>query len=95
MLNKILLLTYLIIKILLCGYVIFINISCSEMKQRRTLELNNSPTIVIDESITPYDSYNFYYIKTYNGKDTEWFQVSENDYNKIVKNDTLKNFTIK
>jgi hypothetical protein len=83
-------------KILLFIYIIITNSSCYEMKVRRTLELNNNPTIVIDTSITTIDTNNsFFFIKTYNGKDIEWFQVSENDYNKIAKKDTLKNFTIK
>lgn len=83
------------IKIILCGYIMITNISCSVVIDRRTIELNDKPTIVIDTSSTDDEFGKIYYIKLYNGKDTEWFKTTYNDYKKIKLNDTLTNYIIK
>ena len=76
--------------------------SCYEIKNFRTIELNEKPNIVIDKKSFYYPPFRLhikahieYKINVYNGETTEWFQVSKDDFNKISKNDTLKNFNIK
>ena len=60
----------------------------------RKLELTSSPNIVIDKKVGRGRDFNLYHIKVYNGKDVEWFEVSNADYKKIAIKDTLINFMI-
>lgn len=68
--------------------------SCSH---ERKLQLTSSPHIVIDMKEHYSPQYKFtpiYNIKVYNGKEVEWFEVSNTDYKKIAIKDTLLNFMI-
>jgi hypothetical protein len=73
---------------------------CSCERERK-LQLTSSPHVVIDMDEQYYPQYKYphlsyaaYSIKVYNGKDVEWFEVSNTDYKKIAIKDTLINFMI-
>jgi len=70
---------------------------CSCDERERKLQLTTSPSIVIDmkeHHDVNYNHYSIYNIKVYNGKDVEWFEVSNTDYKKMAIKDTLINFMI-
>jgi cytochrome b subunit of formate dehydrogenase len=70
-------------------------VSCNFSNDKKII-FTNYPSIVIDKNTGgTFRGGTFYSIKIFNGDDVEWLNTNEEDFNRIMVNDTLKKYTIK
>jgi hypothetical protein len=70
-------------------------VSCNFFNDEKII-FTNYPIIVIDKYTgSAYRGGIYYSIKIFNGDDVEWYNTNEEDFNRIMVNDTLKKYTIK